>query len=87
MAIKGFIWTAHAELRLGDRGLGHLDIEQVIRENPRLWIANQGDADWRVEGTRPDERRFIAIFDHPALGDPALVRIVSVWTLRNPSRS
>ena len=83
MEIERFIWTDHAELRLGDRGLSSLEVEEVVREGQQIREVNRGDADWRVHGTRSDGRRFAVIYDHPALGDPGLARIVSTWPLRN----
>jgi hypothetical protein len=85
MKIERFIWTDHAEHRLGDRGFQRLEVEQVIREGHRHRQPNRGDADWRIEGTRSDGRRFAVIYDHPALDDPGLVRVVSVWALRDAS--
>jgi hypothetical protein len=32
VAIKRFVWTDHAELRLGERGLTRSEVEDAIRE-------------------------------------------------------
>ena len=84
MEIERFIWTEHAELRLSDRGFSRLEVEQVVRDGHQARAVNRGDADWRIEGTRSDGRRFAVIYDHPAHGDPVVARIVSVWALRTP---
>ena len=84
--IEHLIWTDHAELRLSDRGLGRLEVEDVVRDGHQHREVNRGDADWRVHGTRSDGRRFAVIYDHPALDDPNLARIVSIWPLRDLSQ-
>lgn len=83
MKIERFIWTDHAELRLSDRGLSRLEVEEVVRDGHQFREVNCGDADWRVYGTRSDGRRFAVIYDHPALDDLGQARIVSIWPLRN----
>jgi hypothetical protein len=85
--IERFIWTEHAERRLGQRGLTRLDVEAVVRDGHDSREINRGDADWRVYGARSDGRRFAVIYDHPAQADAGLARIVSVWPLREPSQS
>ncbi|HEU4737424.1 MAG TPA: DUF4258 domain-containing protein [Solirubrobacterales bacterium] len=80
--IQRILWTEHAQLRLKDRGLTSHDVEEVVREGHESREANHGVADWRVHGTRSDGRRFAVIYDHPAFGDPAVARIISVWPLR-----
>lgn len=87
MAIERFVWTEHAESRLSERGLTRFEVEEVVREGHGSREVNKGDATWRVHGERSDGRRFAVIYDHPALGDPALARIVSVWPLRDPPKS
>ena len=87
MDIKRFVWTDHAELRLDERGLTRPDVEEVVRQGHSSREVNRGDANWRVYGTRSDGQRFAVIYDHPALGDAALARIVSVWPVRRSSRS
>lgn len=69
MGIEHIIWTAHAELRLDHRGLTRFEVEEAIREGHPIREANQGDADWRVYGTRTDGREFAVIYDNPARGD------------------
>lgn len=81
--IERFIWTEHAERRLGQRGLTRHDVEAVIRDDHESREINRGDADWRVYGARLDGRRFAVVYDHPAQGDATLARIVSVWPLRD----
>jgi hypothetical protein len=85
--IERFVWTDHAELRFGERGLTRPDIEQVVREGHSSREVNRGDANWRVYGTRSDGQQFAVIYDHPAMGDAAVARIVSIWLVRNSSRS
>jgi Domain of unknown function (DUF4258) len=82
MAIRRFIWTDHAELRLEDRGFARVDIENAIREGHLVRSLNLGDADWRIHGVRSDSRPFAVIYDHPVRGDKSAVRIVSMWSLR-----
>lgn len=82
MEIERFVWTDHAELRLRDRGLTRLEVEEAIREAHEVREANQGDADWRVYGVRPDGCRFAVIYDNPSRGDARTARVVSVWPLR-----
>jgi Domain of unknown function (DUF4258) len=83
MAVERFIWTEHAELRLGQRGLTRFEVEAVVREGHRSREVNRGDADWRVHGVRSDGRRFAVLYDHPATGDSQVARIVSIWPLRD----
>ena len=40
-----------------------------------------------TSGTTGPSKGFAVIYDHPAMGDSALARIVSVWPLRDPSKS
>jgi hypothetical protein len=82
VAIERFIWTEHAELRLGQRGLTRFDVEVAVREGHEGRELNRGNADWRVYGSRPDGRRFAVIYDNPARGDVATVCVVSAWPLR-----
>ena len=87
MGIERFTWTEHAESRLSKRRLTRFEVESVVREGHRSREVNKGDASWRVHGERSDGRRFAVIYDHPAMGDSALARIVSVWPLRDPPKS
>jgi len=82
VTITRFIWTDHAELRLAQRGLTTHEVEEAIRDLHQDRQANKGDADWRVEGTRADGRRFAVIYDCPASGSDNAARVVSVWILR-----
>jgi hypothetical protein len=82
VAIERFIWTDHAEQRLSERGLARPEVERAISEQHDTREVNQGEADWRLYGTRADGRGFAVIYDYPVGGDESAVRIVSVWTLR-----
>lgn len=84
MGVERFIWTEHAELRLGQRGLTTFEVESAVRQGHDVRQVNRGDADWRVEGERGDGKRFVVIYDCPVRGDSRLVRVVSVWPLRGP---
>lgn len=86
MEIERFVWTDHAELRLGERGLTRSEVEDAIREGHPVREPNRGDADWRVYGERSDGRRFAAIYDNPIQGDASVARIVSAWPLRGSNR-
>lgn len=80
--IERFIWTEHAERRMGQRGLSKAQVEEAIRSGHESRQINRGDADWRVYGTRSDGGRFAVIYDHPSLGDATVARVVSAWPLR-----
>jgi len=82
MPIGRFIWTDHAELRLGQRGLTRFEVEEAVRDGHEIRERNRGDADWRIEGVRADGRRFVAIYDSPVRGDADTARVVSAWPLR-----
>ena len=82
MEITCFLWTAHAELRLTQRGLGRIEVEEIVRERPEARESNFGHADWRVYGRRLDGGWCAVICDHPIDKDEDTVRIVSVWTLK-----
>jgi hypothetical protein len=84
--IECFIWTDHAELRLGQRGLTRFEVEEAVRENHEIRRPNPGDADWRVEGVRPDDVRFVVIYDAPIGGEENAARVVSTWPLRGAHR-
>lgn len=86
MRVDSIIWTDHAELRLGQRGLTRFEVEEAVREGHEARVANRGDADWRVEAVRGDGRRFVVIYDCPVRGDASLARVVSVWPLRGGRR-
>jgi hypothetical protein len=80
--IEHFIWTDHAELRLGQRGLTRFEVEDAVREGHEIREVNPGDTDWRVEGHRADGRPLVVIYDWPVRGDPTTVCVVSAWPLR-----
>ncbi len=81
MTIERFVWTIHAEERLGERGLTKELVEKAVREGHPIRHANEGEADWLV-----DAGRFFVAYDHPALGDIDAVCIVTVWTKRRRKR-
>jgi hypothetical protein len=81
MAIERFIWTAHAQLRLGQRHLDRLEVEQAIREGHDAREVNDGRAQWLVRGTTPTDAAFEVIYDHPHGEDVETVRIVTVWRI------
>lgn len=79
--IARFTWSDHALLRLDQRHLATFEVEQAIREHHEARRPNDGRADWLIAAKTPDGRAFEAIYDHPAAGDEALARIVSVWRI------
>ena len=81
MEIERFVWTEHAEMRLGQRRLTVSDVEQAIRDGHIDRKVNDGRAEWLVSGKTGDGTAFEAIYDHPHGDDEAAVRIVSVWRL------
>ena len=81
MTIDRFAWTAHAEMRLRQRGLARESVELALRERHANREINRGPADWRIEAGH-----FVVIYDHPDRGDPRTVRIVSVWAKRQEHR-
>lgn len=86
MGIERFIWTDHAELRLGQRGLTRFEVEEAVREGHEIREPNHGDAGWRVEGVRSDGVEFVVIYDNPVGGDRHTARLVSAWPLRRGRR-
>jgi hypothetical protein len=72
-----FIWTAHAEDRLSERGLTRTAVEQAIRENHWMRETNDGAADWPV-----DTGRFVAVYDHSDAAGAITISVVSVWAKR-----
>jgi len=87
VAIERFIWTLHAEDRAVERGLSHLDVEEVVSDGHRARQTNKGLGDWRVYGTRSDGQSFAVVYDQPVLGDDELARIVTIWRVRKAPRS
>jgi hypothetical protein len=79
--IEEFDWTEHALERAAERRFDRDHIEAVIKEEHELRRVNDGRAEWRVTGRDRVGRPFLVIYDHPAEGDPARVRIVSMWEL------
>jgi hypothetical protein len=74
-----FVWTDHAFLRLSQRRLDRLDVEEAIRVNHDERSPNDGKADWLIRAITPLGARIEAIYDHPVSDDEATVRVVSVW--------
>ncbi len=81
MEIERFVWTEHAEMRLGQRHLTVSEVEQAIRNGHGDRQVNDGRAEWLVSGATADGTTFEAIYDYPHGDDAATVRIVSVWRL------
>ena len=81
MEIEHFVWTEHAEMRLGGRRLEAFEVEQAIRDGHDGRQVNDGRAEWLVRGKTADGTTFEAIYDHPHGDDETAVRIVSVWRL------
>jgi uncharacterized protein DUF4258 len=79
MEIERFVWTVHAQQRLGQRRLDRLEVEQAIRQGHDAREVNDGRAQWRVRGVTLQGASFEAIYDHPHDDDVTAVRIVSVW--------
>ena len=53
VSVETFIWTDHALLRLSQRRLDRLDVEEAIRINHDERRVNDGQADWLVHGITP----------------------------------
>lgn len=81
MDIERFAWTEHARMRLAQRGLDALDVEQAIKKGHAEREVNDGRAQWLVSGELDDGTPFEAVYDHPHGDDDGAVRIVSVWRL------
>ena len=81
MEIERFIWTEHAEMRLGERRLTAADVERAIRDGHVNRQVNDGRAQWLVSGQTEDGTVFEAIYDHPHGDDESAARIVSAWRL------
>jgi Domain of unknown function (DUF4258) len=79
MAIEQFTWTTHAEERLHERHLTRWEVEQAIRDGHSHRQLNHGKADWLLAGITITGISFEAVYDHPAHGQPATARVVSVW--------
>ena len=87
MSIDRIIWTDHAELRLGQRGLTRFEVEAAVRDTDDVREVNRGDADWRIEGVRADGRKFVVVYDCPVDGEENVACVVSAWPLRKTRRS
>jgi hypothetical protein len=83
VSVETFIWTHHALLRLSQRRLDRLDVEEAIRANHDERKANDGRADWLIRAMTPLGVRIEAIYDHPAGDDEATIRVVSAWRLEH----
>jgi hypothetical protein len=81
VAIKHFVWTAHAGLRLNQRRLSRSEVEQAIRETHAERQPNDGRADWLIACTTTLGVHFEAVYDHPVGGDDATARVVSAWRI------
>lgn len=81
MGIERFAWTEHARMRLRERRLDGLDVEEAIKAGHTDREVNDGRAEWLVAGVTADGATFEAIYDHPHGEDEDAVRIVSVWRL------
>jgi hypothetical protein len=79
LPIERFIWTTHAEDRLDDRHLTRSEVERAIRDGLSHRQLNYGKADWLLAGITITGISFEAVYDHPAQGQPATARVVSVW--------
>lgn len=79
VAIEDFVWTAHALLRLDERHLSRVEIEQAIREGQDGQQSNDGQADWLIAGITASGVPFEAVYDHPVGNDETTARIVSAW--------
>jgi hypothetical protein len=83
VSVETFIWTNHALLRLSERRLDRLDVEEAIRASHDERKANDGRADWLIGAITPLGVRIEAIYDHPVGDDEATIRVVSAWRLEN----
>jgi hypothetical protein len=83
VSVETFIWTNHALLRLSQRRLDRVDVEEAIRANHDERKANDGRADWLIRVMTPLGVRIEAIYDHPVGDDDATIRVVSAWRLEN----
>ena len=79
MPIERFIWSTHAVDRLDDRHLTRGEVERAIRDGISHRQLNYGKADWLLAGITITGISFEAVYDHPAHGQPATARVVSVW--------
>jgi hypothetical protein len=73
MSVETFIWTNHALVRLSQRRLDRLDVEEAIRANHDERKANDGRADWLIRAMTPLGVRIEAIYDHPVSDGEATI--------------
>lgn len=85
MAIERFVWTEHAELRLGERGLTRSEVEDAIRDGHPVRAVNRGDADWRVYGVRSDGPKFAVVYHNPVREDASVAHRQRVAPARKQS--
>jgi hypothetical protein len=83
VSVDTFIWTNHALLRLSQRRLDRLDVEEAIRANHDEREDNDGRADWLIRAMTPLGVRIEAIYDHPVGDDDATIRVVSAWRMED----
>jgi hypothetical protein len=83
VSVETFIWTSHALLRLSQRRLDRLDVEEAIRANHDDRERNDGRADWLIRAMTPLGVRIEAIYDHPVDSDEATIRVVSAWRVES----
>jgi hypothetical protein len=83
VSIETFIWTDHALLRLSQRRLERIDVEEAVRASHAEREANDGQADWLVRAMTQLGTRIEAIYDHPIGNDETTIRIVSVWRVES----
>jgi uncharacterized DUF497 family protein len=79
--IEEFDWTDHARQRISEREFARVEVESTIHLGHDRRRVNDGRAEWQVMGEDGAGRPFVVIYDHPAEGNVAKVRIVSVWEL------
>jgi hypothetical protein len=68
-------------VRLGERRLDALEVEEAIKAGHADRETDDGRAEWLVGGVTADGTTFEAIYAHPHGEDDAAVRIVSVWRI------
>lgn len=81
MSVSRFVWTAHAELRLLERGLDRDEVEHAISSGHDAREVNDGRAQWVVRCTTATGESFEVIYDHPHGDDVTAARVVSAWRL------
>jgi hypothetical protein len=79
--VEQFAWTDHAEMRVRERGLIRVELEQMIEERHGERVINRGRAQWRIVGPTANGATVVVVYDHPHRDDDAAARIVSAWPL------